>query len=78
MCDDLNLGGCSAVEGTDGGESIVKLLVGAVRFCYRESAFVLRLQSMEQDSSLLSLRGQLFLQGCRDGQVGSTHLGLKG
>jgi len=33
---------------------------------------------MEHDSSLLSLSGQRFLQGCRDRHLGSFHLGLEG
>ena len=35
-------------------------------------------QSMEQDSSLLSLRGSTVSQGCRDERVSSTHLALEG
>jgi hypothetical protein len=56
-------------EGTDGGESIFKSLVGAVKFCYRDSAIEFDLQPMKEDSSLPSLKGQLLIfQGSRGRQ----------
>src|SRR4029453_1684907 len=65
------------MEQMEGNRSSNRLL-GLSGFATVNRPSCFDLQAMEQDCSLLSLRGQLFLQDCRDRHASSTRLGLEG